>query len=62
VAAIKVEFRKIKIVLDGQNARFPHLLQAAIAAPLAKMIVNGVMTDFFFSGSSGSGPIGNRSH
>ena len=62
MAAIKIEFRKIQIVPDGQKACFPHLLEASITTPLAKMIVNGVMTDFFFSGSSGSGSIGNRFH
>ncbi len=62
MAAIKIEFRKIQIVLDGQNACFPCLLEASIPAPLAKVIVNGVMTDFFFSGSPGSGSMGRRAH
>lgn len=62
MAAIQIEFRKIQVGPDGQKACLPHFLEAAIAAPLAKMIVNGVMTDFFFSGSSASGAMGRRSH
>ncbi len=58
VAAIQIEFRKIQLVLNGHNTGLPHLFQAAIPAPLAKMIVNGIMVDFFFSGLFGSGSIG----
>ena len=62
MTAIQIQFRQIQVVPDGQNARLPHLFQAAISTPLAKMVVNGVIADFFFSGSSGSGSMGNRSH
>ena len=62
VTAVEVDFRQIQIALDRQNAGLPHLLQAAIPAPLAKMVVNRVMADLFFSGSSESGSIGNWSH
>ena len=33
-----------------------------IASPLAKKIVDGGVTDFFYSGSPAPGSIGNRSH
>ena len=60
MCAIQIEFRKIQIVLNGQNTRFPHFFKAAIAAPLAKMVVNCMIADFFFSGCSGLASIGNR--
>jgi len=59
VAAIQIEFRKIQRLLDSQNAGLPHFFQATIPAPLAKMVVNRVMADFFFSGSPGTLSMGN---
>ena len=62
MTTIEVEFRQIQPVLDRADACLPYLFQAAIPAPLAKMVVHGIMADLFFSGSSGSGPIGKRYH
>ena len=62
VTAIQIQFRKIQVILNGQNTRFPHFFKATIAAPLAKMVVNSVIADFFFSESSPSESIGRRCH
>ena len=62
MAAIEVEFRQIKTALDRHHAPLPHLFQAAIPAPLAKMLVHGIMADLFFSGSSESESMGRRYH
>lgn len=59
VAAIQIEFRKIQFVLDAHNAGLPHFFQATIPAPLAKMVVDRMIADFFFSGSPGLLSMGN---
>ena len=53
VAAVEVEVMRVDLVTDTQNAVLEHPLQAAIAAPLAIVMVDRVIADFFFFGSSG---------
>ena len=58
---VQIEFRKIQIVANGQNAVFPEVFEAIIVTPLEKMVVNGTVADFFFS-ETGFLSMGKRSH
>jgi len=62
VAAIEVQLRQIQVMLDALDALLPHPFQTAIPAPLLKVIIHRLPTEFFFSGSSASGVIGNCAH
>ena len=44
VTAIEIELRQIQVVLDRHNTRFPRPFQAAISAPLAKMVVHSTQS------------------
>lgn len=62
VAAIEVQLRQIQVMLDRVDAFLPHPFQTAIPAPLLKVIIDRLPTEFFFSGSLASGAIGNSAH
>ena len=62
VAAIEVQVRQIQILLDRVDALMPDALQTAIPAPLLKVVIDRLPTEFFFSGSSAAGAIGNCDH
>lgn len=62
VAAVEVEVMGVNLLSDIGDAVFKDPLQAAIAAPLAIVVVDGLIADFFFCGSSGSGSMGRRAH
>jgi hypothetical protein len=62
MTAIEVELRQVQVVLDHFNTVLPDPLQAPISAPLAKVVVDRLPTDFLFVGSAGSGSMGIWSH
>ena len=59
---IEVQVMGVDLLSDAQNAGLKDVLQAAIAAPLALVMIDRMIADFFFVGSSGAGSIGRRSH
>ena len=48
VTAVETHCRQIQLALHLNNAGLPDFLQAAIAAPLAKMVVDGVIANLLF--------------
>jgi hypothetical protein len=46
--AVQCEDRKIQPVFDGEDPVEPELFQTAILTPLAKLVVDGVVTDLRF--------------
>jgi hypothetical protein len=62
MATIQVQMRQIQVILDGLDALLPNALQAAIRAPLLKVVVDRLPANLFFSESFGSGTIGKAAH
>lgn len=62
VAAIEIEIGRVKSIPDHVDTVFPHAFQAAVAAPLAKVVIHRIPTDLFFDASFGSGSIGSFFH
>ena len=62
MTAIQIQLAQVEVITHALDARLPHLRQAAITAPLAKVVVDRLPTDLLFFASSGSGAMGNRSH
>jgi hypothetical protein len=58
MTAIEVEVRQVQVVFDHLNTVLPDPLQAPISAPLAKVVVHRLPTDFLFVGSARSWSIG----
>ena len=46
MAAIQVQHRQVQVVFDELHTMLPHALQAAVAAPFAKMVIHRPPTDF----------------
>lgn len=62
VAAIQIHVGHVQVVFDHQDAVLPQPFQAAVAAPLAEVVIHRLPTDLFFVGSSGWGSMGRRCH
>jgi len=62
MAAIQIQLAQVKVALHGLDTRLPDPGQAPVSAPLAKVVVHGLPTDFFFVASFGSGAVGNCFH
>jgi hypothetical protein len=62
MTAIQVQLTQVKVGLHRVDARLPDLFQAPIGAPLAKVVVHCLPTDFFFVASCGPGAVGNWFH
>lgn len=62
VAAVQVKLRQVEIGADGLDALPPDPFETAIAAPFAKVVVDRLPTDLFFSSSWRAAAIGNCAH
>lgn len=50
MTAVEIEVMGVDLVTDAQNAVLKHPLQAAILTPFTIVMVNRMITEFFFSG------------
>ena len=62
MGAVKVQVRAVKLILDKRQTMLPNLLKTTRRIPFLPVIVNGLPTDFFFSGWSGSAAMGSSDH
>lgn len=62
VAAIQVQLGQIQVRADRLNRVLPDALQTAVCTPFLPMVVDGLPTDLFFSGSDGWGATGSCAH
>jgi len=62
MAAIEVQLGQIQVRMDRSDAGVPNTLPTAVRIPFLPVIVDGLPTDFFFSGLAGLGSMGNCAH
>lgn len=62
MAAVEVEVLGVDLVTDAQDTVLKYPLQAAIPTPLAVMMIDRMIADFFFCGSWASWSMGKRAH